>query len=257
MEHLLKVTKAKFEPLLSGDLTFVIHRADRLYSAGDRLILFEVDQGKETGRSIAVRIQYIAHCEDCDGIKDDYCIFSVKRSGKQNRTNSGNHPQSEDEVHEYGSTIGKSAECCKRFFDYYSMSGWKMKNGLPLSDWHAALRNWKDFQAQAPQGAAADKLELLLPLLLKKTATAAKKYKEVHFNDPHIGTLLSFYGYDRLDYPFSAFEVKEMVRKYHTSQQCGTGIDSMAPPTQYGKGTLVVPTIDEFAAILKKRKSHD
>ena len=52
MEHILKVSKKKFEPLLNGDLTFVIRRADRLYSVGDRLVLFEMDGAQETGRSL-------------------------------------------------------------------------------------------------------------------------------------------------------------------------------------------------------------
>ena len=175
MEHILKVTKKKFEPLLNGDLTFVIRRADRLYSVGDRLILFEVDGTNETGRSLVVLIKFIAHSEDTEGkfiahsedtegIKDDYCVFSVKRSAKNSRTNAGNHPQSEAEAIEYAATIGKSADCAKRFYNYYAMTGWKMKSGLPLSDWHAALRNWKDYQAnqKTPEQAEETKqLELL------------------------------------------------------------------------------------------------
>ena len=195
MEHILKVTKKKFEPLLNGDLTFVIRRADRLYSVGDRLILFEVDGANETGRSLVVLIKFIAHSEDTEGIKDDYCVFSVKRSAKNSRTNAGNHPQSEAEAIEYAATIGKSADCAKRFYNYYAMTGWKMKSGLPLSDWHAALRNWKDFQSNqnTPEQAEENKqLELLLPLLCKKTVEIAKKYKVLSFNDPHIATVIQF-----------------------------------------------------------------
>ena len=256
MEHILKVTKKKFEPLLNGDLTFVIRRADRLYSVGDRLILFEVDGTNETGRSLVVLIKFIAHSEDTEGIKDDYCVFSVKRSAKNSRTNAGNHPQSE--AIEYAATIGKSEDCAKRFYNYYSMTGWKMKSGLPLSDWHAALRNWKDFQGtqKTPEQAETDsQLELLLPMLLKKTAELAKKYKKLTFNDPHIGTVLNFYGFDRMEYPFNAFEVREMVKHYATSKRMGTGIGGMDSPGNYGKDTLCVPTIEEFSQILQKKKT--
>lgn len=258
MEHILKVTKKKFEPLLNGDLTFVIRKADRLYSVGDRLVLFEMDGSKETGRSLIVNIKFIMHSEDSEGIKDDYCIFSIKRSGKNTRTNSGNHPQSEAEAIEYAATIGKSADCAKRFYNYYAMTGWKIKSGLPLSDWHAALRNWKDFQGtqKTPEQAETDsQLELLLPLLLKKTAKIAKKYKKLVFNDPHIGTVLNFYGFDRLEYPFNAFEVHEMVKHYATSKRMETGIESMDSPGNYGNGTLQVPTIEEFSQILQKKKT--
>ena len=255
MEHILKVTKKKFEPLLNGDLTFVIRRTDRLYSVGDRLILFEVDGSNETGRSLVVLIKFIAHSEDTEGIKDDYCVFSVKRSAKNSRTNAGNHPQSEAEAIEYAATIGKSADCAKRFYNYYAMTGWKMKSGLPLSDWHAALRNWKDFNAtqNTPEQAEENKqLELLLPLLCKKTVEIAKKYKVLSFNDPHIATVIQFYGFDRFDYPFNAFEVKEMVKRYQTSKKLNTGIKTMSG-SQYGKGTLTVPNIKEFAETLQKK----
>ena len=255
MEYVMKVRKRNFESLLNGDLTFVIHKVDKIYSAGDRLVLFETDGGKETGRSLTVRITYIMHCEDTLGIKDDYCVCSVKRSGKNTRTNVGNRPASEDEAVEYAATIGKSADCAKRFYNYYSMTGWKMKSGLPLSDWHAALRNWKDFNAtqNTPEQDEANKqLELLLPMLCKKTVELAKKYKELHFNDPYIATVIQFYGFDRFDYPFNAFEVKEMVKHYQTSKKLNTGIKTMSGG-QYGKGVLTVPNIKEFAETLQKK----
>lgn len=254
----MKVKKRNFEALMNGDLTFVIHKVDKFYSAGDRLVLFETDGGNETGRSLTVRITYIMHSEDSLGIKDDYCVVSVKRSGKNTRTNVGNRPASEDEAVEYAAKLGKSADCAKRFYNYYAMTGWKMKSGLPLSDWHAALRNWKDFQGtqKTPEQAETDsQLELLLPLLLKKTAKIAKKYKKLVFNDPHIGTVLNFYGFDRLEYPFNAFEVHEMVKHYATSKRMGTGIESMDSPGNYGNGTLQVPTIEEFSQILQKKKT--
>lgn len=256
MEHILKVKQREFEALLNGELTFVIYKVDRLYTTGDRLILFELDNGKETGRSLTVRITFICHAEDeIEGIKDDYCVVSVKRSGKNTRTNSGNKPGTFEEVVEYAATLGKSQECAKRFFDYYSMSGWKMKNGIPLADWKAALRNWKDFSASKPQNTEETaQLELLLPLLLKKTADLAKQKKDLTFKDPAIGTVLSFYGFERFEYPFNAFEVKEMVKKYQTSKNLGTGCPNMRSPNPYGKGTLQVPTIEEYSQLLKRKK---
>ena len=243
---------------MNGDLTFTIHKADRLYSTGDRLVLFETDNGTETGRSLTVRITFIMHAEDSLGIKDDYCVCSVKRSGKNTRTNAGNRPASEDEAVEYAAKLGKSADCAKRFYAYYSMSGWKMKSGLPLADWHAALRNWKDFSATAPktqeQQEADNQLELLIPLLLKKTATLARQKKELIFKDPALATVLNFYGFDRFEYPFSAFEVREMIKHYTTAKKLGTGCTKMRSPNPYGVGTLQVPTIEEFSRILQQKK---
>lgn len=259
MEHILKVRKKNFEPILNGDLTFVIRKVDRVYSVGDRLVLFEVDGQKETGRSLIVLIRCIMHSEDNEGIKEDYCVISIKRSGKNTRTNAGNHPNSVEDAIEYASKIGKSEDCARRFFDYYSMSGWKMKSGLPLSDWHAALRNWKDYSAnqRSPEDRSADQqVELLLPLLLKKTVELAKNAKELEFNDPHVATVLKFYGFDRFDYPFNAFEVKEMVKHYNTSKNLGTGIERMRGPNPYAKGTIKVPNIEEFARILQQKKEN-
>lgn len=260
MEYVLKIRKRNFESLMNGDLNFVIHKVDKFYCVGDRLVLFETEGGNETGRNLTVRITFIMHAEDAVGIKDDYCVVSVKRAGKNIRTNVGNRPASEDEAVEYAAKLGKSADCARRFYNYYSMTGWKMKSGLPLSDWHAALRNWKDFQGsqKTPEQAETDsQLELLLPMLLKKTAELAKQKEKLVFHDPHIGTVLQFYGFDRFDYNFNVFEVHEMVKKYATSRKLGTGCPQMRSPNPYGKGTLQVPTIEEFAAIFQKKKGEN
>ena len=68
MEYVLKIRKRNFESLMNGDLTFVIHKVDRLYCVGDRLVLFETEGGNETGRSLTVRITFIMHAEDAVGI---------------------------------------------------------------------------------------------------------------------------------------------------------------------------------------------
>lgn len=132
---------------------------------------------------------------------------------------------------------------------------------LPLSDWHAALRNWKDFNSNTArtqeQAEFNNQLELLLPILLKKIAVLAKQKEKIVFHDPHIGTVLQFYGFNRLDYPFNAFEIKNMVKHYTTSKKLGTGLPQMRSPNPYGKGTLLVPTIEEFATLLQKKKSEN
>lgn len=261
MEYVLKIPKKNFELLMNGDLTFVIYKIDNFYCVGDHLILFETEGGNETGRSLNMRITFIMDAKDAVGIKEDYCVVCVKRSRKNTRTNVGNRPTSEDEAVEYAAKLGKSADCARRFYNYYSMTGWKMKSGLPLSDWHAALRNWKDFNSNTArtqeQAEFNNQLELLLPILLKKIAVLAKQKEKLVFHDPHIGTVLQFYGFNRLDYPFNAFEVKKMVKHYTTSKKLGTGLPQMRSPNPYGKGTLLVPTIEEFATLLQKKKTEN
>ena len=85
-----------------------------------------------------------------------------------------------------------------------------------------------------------------------KTVELAKKAKELHFNDPHVATVIQFYGFERFDYPFNAFEVKEMVNRYQTSKKMGTGIKTMRG-SEYAKGSLIVPNIKEYAEILQKK----
>lgn len=257
MEHILKVKKREFEALLNGELTFVIYKVDRIYTTGDRLILFELDNGKETGRSLTVRITFICHAEDdVEGIKDDYCVVSVKRSGKNTRTNSGNKPGTFEEVVEYAATLGKSQECAKRFFDYYSMSGWKMKNGIPLADWKAALRNWKDFGSAASKVSEEEKQQvaLLLPLLLQELGKLCDKREEIQFKDPHVGTVVQFFGIDRIKETFSTYDIRVMVEHYFSSRSLGTGIPTIRTDSRYGKGCTTVPTLQEYAEILKKRR---
>lgn len=260
MEHLIRVRKKNFEQLMNGDLTCIIAKADRLFSTGDRLLLCETAGTEETGRTLTVRVTAIIGSADAVGISENYEVLCVKRSGKQTRTNCGNKPATADEAKEYASQLGKSAECAQRFFDYYSMTGWKMKNGIPLSDWKAALRNWKDYSANRP---AADqqnedaKLALLLPLLLKATARMAKKYHDIIFRDPFIGTVFSSYGFDRCENPFNAFEVREMIKKYKTARELNTGCSTMNTVSYDGQNTLTVPTIDEYEKILQTRKSKE
>lgn len=252
------MTTKDFEPILNGYSTFVITEENRNYKVADRLELIEMDDQNETGRRLSVRIQFICHAKDVEGIKNSYCVCSVKRSGKQTRTNSGNHPLNIEEVIGYGEKIGKSADCSRRFYDYYSMTGWKMKSGIPLSDWKAALRNWKDYgtsgQNNKTQDSENDRLSLLLPLLLKVTALSAKKYHDVTFEDPFFGTVFASYGFERCEQPFNAFEVREIVKKYKTAKELNASCYNLATICHYGSKTLLVPTLDQFETHLKNRK---
>ncbi len=51
-------------------------------------------------------------------------------------------PPSLDEVKAYCSERHNSVDA-ERFVDYYQAQKWRLSNGVPMSDWKAALRNWE------------------------------------------------------------------------------------------------------------------
>ena len=222
MEHILKIQKKYFDSVLSGTKSFEIRKTDRLYSVGDKLVLFEIDEQKrETGRNLVVKVTYVLF-GPIYGLEDGYCILAVKRSGRQNRNCSGNHPTTEFEVIEYAKALQRSKDSAEKFFNYYSMTGWKMKNGLPVADWKAAFRNWKDYQSKQlalEPGENVDQIALILPILLKKIGELSIRRSEAIFRDPHVGTVVQFYGFDRLEKPFSSYDVKDIVNHYLTSKR--------------------------------------
>ncbi len=57
-------------------------------------------------------------------------------------------PPTADEVRAYAEAQGLAVDA-GQFTDYYTAQGWKIKNGLPLKDWRAAVRNWARRDATA------------------------------------------------------------------------------------------------------------
>lgn len=61
-------------------------------------------------------------------------------------------PPTEDEVSVYVSEKGYNVDP-EQFIAYYSSQGWKKNNGLPVTDWKAAVRTWvRRNKPQAPPG---------------------------------------------------------------------------------------------------------
>lgn len=252
MEHILKIRSNYFTDLITGLKNFEIRKNDRPYSIGDRLILFEVDEtGKETGKSVSVRVTYIL-TGPVYGLAEGYCIMSIKLSKRQARTNSGNRPKSEQEVLEYAQSIGLDKLVAMDCFNYYTQTGWKMASGLPLADWKAAFRRWKPRIGQVADDSEYQKLSLLLPLLLQRTAQLAQSKIDVRFRDQHVGAVALHYGLDRLLKPMNAYETKAMVQLYLTSRKTKLMVPSMRS-NPHGQGTLIAPTIDEFQTIMKNK----
>ena len=88
MEHRVKSWPSFFEATLAGVKTHDVRRvSDRDYRVGDTLRLMEFDPEKQryTGRELCVRITYItsaklpcALSEAC--LDSDYCILSITKS---------------------------------------------------------------------------------------------------------------------------------------------------------------------------------
>lgn len=253
MEHILKVRTRFFPDIASGNKTFEVRKNDRDYKVGDRLTLFEVnDDGSETGQALSVRATYVQH-GPAFGLQEGYLIMGIKLSKRQGRANTGNHPASEAEAMEYAYSIGQDNRTAQDCFNYYSQTGWKMASGLALADWKAAFRRWKP-RNTSPRNddPEAQKLALLLPMLLHRTAQLAQTKAEVSFNDPFIGTVVAHYGWDRLLSPVNSYEARQMVQHYLTSRQAGLRTPAMRG-SPHGQGALVAPTIDEFQVILERK----
>jgi Domain of unknown function (DUF3850) len=86
MEHRVKSWPSFFEAALAGVKTHDVRRIDRDYRVGDTLRLMEFDPEKQryTGRELHVRITYItsamlpcALSEEC--LHPDYCILSITK----------------------------------------------------------------------------------------------------------------------------------------------------------------------------------
>ncbi len=256
MEHILKIKSHYFKQILSGEKTFEIRKADRIYSVGDKLILFEIaENSKETGESCIVRVIYLL-TGPVYGLMDGYCIMSIKRCGKQNRNTSGNKPSDEKEVFKYAESLGKSVDSAQNFLNYYATTGWKMKSGIPIADWKAALRNWKDYENHHNPGKnnqENEEISTILPLLLTEMAKYTRRRQEIHFKDPCIGTVVQLLGFDFFNRPLNAFQKKEIIGHYLDSKKIGIGKEWLFTNSG-GSGVLEVPTIEEYISILKKRQ---
>lgn len=81
MTHTLKTWPDYFKVIQDGDKTFEIRKADRLFAAGDTLVLqeFRPDTGY-TGQELTFQISYILSGSEAEafGIKKGYCVMSFK-----------------------------------------------------------------------------------------------------------------------------------------------------------------------------------
>ena len=81
--HELKTWPEFFQPVIDGIKTFEIRKDDRDFQEGHivRLMEWEPETGKYTGRSAEFRIKYIIKADrlggDGLGIPMHYCVFSI------------------------------------------------------------------------------------------------------------------------------------------------------------------------------------
>lgn len=76
MIHELKITPKHFQDVLIGRKTFEIRKNDRDFHAGDLLALNEFNEGRYTGNSCLVYIDFIFSCPEY--LQKDYIILSIK-----------------------------------------------------------------------------------------------------------------------------------------------------------------------------------
>lgn len=73
--HQIKVGTTFFEDIVSGKKNFTIRKNDRGYKVGDILEKLEFADGRNTGRSVRLLVNYML--EDFTGIEDGYCVMGT------------------------------------------------------------------------------------------------------------------------------------------------------------------------------------
>lgn len=257
MEHFLRINKNDFEFILSNERTFDIRKNDRPYNKGDKLIYVEIDENDfETGRNVVTKITYI-ETKQLVGLIDDYCAMSFKRCGKQLRAATSNKPSDILEVLKYAITLGRNEQSVDNFFNYYSSTGWKMKTGLPIADWKAAFRNWKDYNSSQKSCGLQENnawIKSLLPLFLQKIAELAARRSPLIFNEPEIGMICKYYGFERLTKPFNSYDLNDLIKIYESYKKLGSGIKELKG-SPFSKQAVTIPTLEEYKNILNKKKT--
>lgn len=79
MTYDLKILPEYFMAVALDEKTFEIRKNDRNYHVGDCLVLREWNGQEFTGRNIVRYVSYILYDWQA-GLKDEYCIMSLKRS---------------------------------------------------------------------------------------------------------------------------------------------------------------------------------
>lgn len=74
--HEVKLSSIYFDDVAAGIKNFELRKNDRGYKVGDILKLNEVKSGKETGRFIKAKIEYML--EEHTGLQEGYCILGIK-----------------------------------------------------------------------------------------------------------------------------------------------------------------------------------
>ena len=62
-----KILTSYFEKIISGEKNFEVRLADEKYSAGDIIILKEIDSNRKyTGREIKKEVTYVTNTKNCE-----------------------------------------------------------------------------------------------------------------------------------------------------------------------------------------------
>lgn len=74
--HQIRIGTTFFQDVCSGKKAFELRKNDRGYKEGDILEMMEFTNGKYTGRAVKAQVTYLL--EDFAGLKEEYCIMSIK-----------------------------------------------------------------------------------------------------------------------------------------------------------------------------------
>lgn len=84
--HELKIYKEYADAIISGEKTFDIRLDDEHYTLGDRVHFYEVSDGGPVEHQITEKlyeITYILYGNGWLGLKEDWCVFSIKEISEE------------------------------------------------------------------------------------------------------------------------------------------------------------------------------
>lgn len=76
MIHELKTSTGFFGDVLSGKKKFEVRKNDRDFRPGDLLALNEIEDGRYTGRSLVVGVDYLL--DNLDYVKEGFVILGIR-----------------------------------------------------------------------------------------------------------------------------------------------------------------------------------
>ena len=89
---------------------------------------------------------------------------------------------------------------------------------------------------------------------MQKIAELATRRSPLIFNEPEIGMICKYYGFERLTKPFNSYDLNDLIKIYESYKKLGSGIKELKG-SSFSKKAVTIPTLEEYKNILNKKKT--